>query len=483
MSAAATETIFTRRELAGFLLALAAVGWFLYPSEYTRGLMHREQGDRSHAIAFFTDYLKRHPYHKGATLALASAYEAAARPGDAIPLVEDFYRHRRGDLETGRLLLDLLERADRPAEAARFRWELVTDLRALPAPPRADLEQLLYGAFEEAASRQDDDGTLKALTALAEVSSSSDAGGYRGEMLRLLMARRKLGAAVSMLREAERKDPENVDLRRTVARVLLLDGHPNQALLELQAALKLKPNDVGIVVDRAEIYAKEKRWDLAENEYRRLMTMQPNEAAWPRELGHSLIQRGRFKEGIKYYELLASRDPGDREAAMAVVYAYSDRGDHAAAARKLAERLRSYPDDDEAFDLMVYEYQTAGLQDRAEAALARRVAAHPDDAARRLSLAQLLVDDERYDDAEKQYQALVKLRPDEKNSWIMLAFIEQTQHRYGQAAATLQGYLARNPKDGQAVEQLADVYLQLGQREKAIGVLRGYLAPLTGRAR
>lgn len=482
MSARA-ETILSRREVAGFLLALLAMGWLLYPSEYTRGLMHREQGDRSHAIAFFTDYLKRHPYHKGATLALASAYEAAGRPEDAIPLVTDFYRHRRGDLQTGQLLLGLLERADRLAEAARFRWELVEDLRALPKPPEAELAQLLYGAFQEAASRQDDDGTLKALTALAEISTASDAGGYRGEMLRLLMARRKLGAAVGMLREAARKDPGNVDLRRTLARVLLLDGRADEALRELEAALKLKPGDVGIVVDRAEIYARQKRWDLAENEYRRLMTIQPHEAAWPRELGRSLIQRGRFREGIKYYELLANRDPGDREAAMAVVYAYADRGDHAAAARKLEQRLRAHPDDDEAFDLMIFEYQSAGMPDRALAALAKRVSARPDDAARRLALAQLLVDDERYDEAEVQYQALVKLRPSEKNHWIMLAFIEQTQHRYGEAAATLQDYLARNPKDGQAVEALAGVYLQLGQREKAIGVLRSYLGPLSGRAR
>src|SRR5579883_3442221 len=103
--------IFRWSQVASFFAALAVVGWLVFPSEYFRGQMHRDEGDRSRSIAFYKNYLSKHPFHKGAVEALAQAYENAGRPQEAADLLVAFYRHRRGDEEAGREVLDLLDRA------------------------------------------------------------------------------------------------------------------------------------------------------------------------------------------------------------------------------------------------------------------------------------------------------------------------------------------------------------------------------------
>ena len=59
--------IFSWKQVAAFFAAAAVVGWVIYPSEYFRGRMYRQEGDRARSISFFRDYLARHPFHKGAT--------------------------------------------------------------------------------------------------------------------------------------------------------------------------------------------------------------------------------------------------------------------------------------------------------------------------------------------------------------------------------------------------------------------------------
>jgi tetratricopeptide (TPR) repeat protein len=471
-------SIFSPREIALFLAGLLIVGWLVYPNEYTRGMMHREQGDRANAIAFFKGYLARHPSHKGATLALAAAYEAAGRPEEGVAPVREFYRRRRGDLDTGMLLLDLLERQGDLAGVEEFRWELAGDLRALPRPPAKAIEELLYRCFQDAASRQDDEAMLRALEALAKAGTTG--GDYRAEMLRLLMERRRLGAAVEMLRQAQRKDPANVELRRAIARALILDNRDEEALKELDVALKLKPGHLGVLMDRAGYFTAHKRWDLAEKEYERLMVLQPGEASWPRELGRSLIARGKFREGVGYYKTLVAKDPGDREAWMTVVYAYADKGEHEEAARELEAYLRRFPDDADAAELLIYEQQNAGQLEKALATLRERVKARPQDAARRQALANMLVGEELFAESEEHYAALVKLRPENVEHWKMLSFVQQTQRRHAEAAGTLERYLERFPDDGKAVESLSGLYLELGEKRKAVELLRAYFKKKEG---
>lgn len=470
--------IFSNREAAAFFAVLLLAGWALYPSEYTRGLMHREQGNRARAVEFFRDYLRRHPYHKGATLALANAYEEAGRPEEAIGPMLAFYRHRRGDAETGRAILALLARVGQAKRLAEFRWELFEDAKALPAPPRRFLEELMYKAFQEAAAAQDDKATFRALRALAELTG--EGGGYQDEMLRLLMQRRQLDAAVRLLRDASRRQPSNVELRRTLSRVFRLMGDDESALAELQAATAIAPGDASLVNDRYAIFKEGKRWKEAEAELRRLIRLEPRELGWSHELAQVLFEDKRPEEALRVFEALVVRKPGERERWWTLIYALSDRGYQDRAIERTEAFLRRFPWDPEGENMLIYLLQSTGRLDRATDLLKARVAAAPRDPARRAALGSMLLEQERLAEAAEQYRVLTELQPSERENWLLLASVYQTLGDAPAAVALLERYRLRFADDAAMIELLASLYLEQGDRPKAIELLKSTFGPSGG---
>ncbi|MBI2362615.1 MAG: hypothetical protein HYV15_04455, partial [Elusimicrobia bacterium] len=316
--------IFSWAQVALFFIALSGAGWLLYPSEYFRGQMHRLEGDRSQSIEFFSYYLERHPHHKGATMALAAAYEAAGRPEQGLPVLLSFYRHRRGDFESGQAVLRLYERCALKPQAAEFRWELIGDLQKMPHPDRRQIEAMLYEAYQRASAAQDDEGTLRALGALAALGGKDS--GYRDQVLRLYLARGRFDKALAMLRENLLKEPKNAELRRAVIRLYRLSKLEAEALAEAAAALEALPGNAALLGDRASLLIDSKRWAEAEADLKLLMARQPKEPAWPREFARCLIEQGRVEDGARILDRLVREDPADRERWMSLVYAYSDRG-------------------------------------------------------------------------------------------------------------------------------------------------------------
>ena len=64
----------------------------------------------------------------------------------------------------------------------------------------------------------------------------------------------------------------------------LLSGKNDDAIAELQGALKLDPGNTDVQRDLADVYASSKKYDLAEAQYRSLLAANPNDA----ELHHGL---------------------------------------------------------------------------------------------------------------------------------------------------------------------------------------------------
>jgi tetratricopeptide (TPR) repeat protein len=468
--------IFSFREISAFFAALLALGWFLYPDEYTRGLMHRQEGDRSAAIAFFRGYLKEHPFHKGATIALAEAYEGAGRPEEGVGPLLELYRSRRGDLDTGRALLGLYDRAGLVEDGRKFFWELVDDAMKLPAATaRKPLEEMLYRSFQRAASSQDDEASLRALAALAQISTESE--GYRGEILRLLLARGKLDSAVSILENAAAKAKEPFEIRRTLAQIHRLRKDPKSAARELDALLMARPDDTSVLGDLASLHMEQKDWKEAEKDLRRLVALEPKQTNWHRDLGQCLAQSGRGAEALKLYEELLAQDPSDKERWWTVIYLYADRKDHEKAIAKLESFLKNFPGDAAAFDMIVYQQQQMGDLDAAIATLRRRVAQAPQDAKARKALAQLLFEDERSAEALPHFKALLSLEPDDRENWRNVAYLQASLGDKKAACETLEDYLKRFPDDAKARDQLAETYVALGQRDRAIELLRGFFKP------
>lgn len=466
--------IFRWSQVVSFFAALAVVGWLVFPSEYFRGQMHRDEGDRSLSIAFYSDYLSRHPYHKGAMHALAQAYENAARPEEAAALLEAFYRHRRGDGEAGREVLDILDRAKMTEIAKAFRWELFADLKALPVVDKNQLEGLLYEAFQQATTQQDAAGVDKALQALSELGGSGR--GYREELLRHLLSRRDFSKALAFLKDEAARKPRDPEPRRMLVRVHRFMNDQSGALASAQEGLRAFPNDPELLSERVDIRFKMNRCSEAIPDLKTLMALQPKNSSWSGNLGACLVKTGRLIEGIRVYEESLKGDPSDEQRWRTVIFAYSDHGLHPEAAAWLERYLKKFPDSAFGLDLLVYEYEIMDRRDEAANLLRRHLARHPKDPARLRALASLMFNANRYEQAAAAYEALIALQPQDKQAWNDLIHLHNDHRAFPEMAAVLKRYRKRFPDEPNATDQYVYVLRRLGQRAKAVSVMRDYLS-------
>ncbi|PCI38891.1 MAG: hypothetical protein COB53_04095 [Elusimicrobia bacterium] len=461
--------IFSRLEVVLYVLGMIAGAWVLYPSEYTRGLMMRREGDRSEAIAFFTGYLKRNPHHKGATLALAEAYEEAGRPEEGVNPLESFYMHRRGDLEAGRQLLALMKRSGMRSEAIEFRWRLLHDLEQKPLRPTRELIRLYTNAYQDASTRQDHASAKRALLRLAEVAFDDEV--HRENLVRLLLMRGELKVALKFLGEKLLEHPKDVDLRRLVARIHRHERRRPAAIEILTAGIVLLPRSVPLLSDRATLFTEIPKWESAAADFKRLSGLQPQRDGWLQELGMSYLKAGRFTDGIDVLNAFLARNALDKKRWWTVIYALDEAKRRDRAAAKLEAFLRQFPQDREGFEMLAYEYHELGRIDAEIRTLQRRVRSAPRDFSSRKALVQLLMQEERYQTCVSHYTVLIALRPQDPELRMLLGYLHILRGDRKAAAVVFEEQLVRFPGDKRAMDKLVWALVKLGQRDKAISIL------------
>lgn len=468
--------IFSWTETAGFFAAMLLVGWLIFPSRYFQGLMQRQEGDRSASIAFFKDYLAKNPSHKGAIRALASVFEAVGKPEEALEIEIAFYRKRRGDRDTGKRVLELLERSA-PAERVRaFRWELLEDIRRRPGEKRG-VEELAYQAYQDAVAAQDDKDAARALDILELVAAEPK--GYQAEALRHWIARRDFAGALRLLEKAASKAPADGETRRMIVRVHRMNHDPKAALRAVELGLKAIPDDPGLIGDRASIHGSLGLWDAAAEDLALLRRLQPAEDSWARDLGHALLEAGRLEEGVKVYESLLRKAEADASNWWPILYAYADRQMHAQASGWAERFVERFPDDEAGIDLLVYQSELLGKPQKAIEVLARRFARRPSDTRRGRALASLLTQEERLGEAALVYDKLLARESQDKDLWMNLAYLHSSTGAYAQAASVMERFVEKFPEDSKGYDELAGIYLSMGERKKAIALLKTYFRAST----
>lgn len=112
----------------------------------------------------------------------------------------------------------------------------------------------------------------------------------------LYMRSGRLGDAEPLLRRlaAERADDAGIHLQ--LGRVLAAQGKKEDAIAEIQTALKLAPNDSDALRELADLYSSSGKHDQAETAYRTLVAAQPKDPELHRGLGQALLRQKKFPE-------------------------------------------------------------------------------------------------------------------------------------------------------------------------------------------
>ena len=127
----------------------------------------------------------------------------------------------------------------------------------------------------------------------------------------LYMKSGRLGEAEPLLRRLAAQRPDDAGIHLQLGRVLAAQGKKDDAIAELQTALKLAPADADAQRDLADLLASAGKNDLAEAAYRTLLTAHPNDAELHRGLGKALLLQKKFPEAQQEF-LAAVRLKRDR---------------------------------------------------------------------------------------------------------------------------------------------------------------------------
>ncbi len=106
----------------------------------------------------------------------------------------------------------------------------------------------------------------------------------------------RLGDAEPLLRRLAAERPDDAGIHLQLGRVLAAQGKKDDAIAELQTALKLAPSDSDAQREIADLYASAGKNDLAESTYRALVAAQPKDPELHRALGKALLLQKKFLE-------------------------------------------------------------------------------------------------------------------------------------------------------------------------------------------
>jgi Flp pilus assembly protein TadD len=129
----------------------------------------------------------------------------------------------------------------------------------------------------------------------------------------IYMKSARLSDAEPLLRRLATERPDDAGIHLQLARVLAAQGKKDDAIVEIQTALKLVPADSEAQRELADLYASAGKNDLAENTYRALVTTQPKDPELHRGLGQALLRQKKFPEAQQEFltALRLKRDSPD----------------------------------------------------------------------------------------------------------------------------------------------------------------------------
>ncbi|MFH1724250.1 MAG: tetratricopeptide repeat protein [Elusimicrobiota bacterium] len=465
--------IFSWQRLVSFFFIIALVAWLLYPNEYFLGLMHKREPDRTVSIEFFKDYLDKHPHHKGASRALARAYEENADPESAIEVMRDLYEHRRGDERIGRENIELLERAGDLERAQAFRWELFQDLKDKGAVDRRGLEWMLFSYYQEAQLVQDEAAELKVLKALVGVAKEPDS--FRWALARYHMLHQEYKELLSMLKRTLRDEPGNFFAWEQLIDVYRARRDVGAALAAVADALRKHPDHPDLLARRVSIRVSAERFEDTLADLRRLISLQPGQESFRKMLAYNTLRAGRFDEAVGLYREEIERNPDDSGSWEDLIGVFTSHKRHREAAKELLRYLRRFPDDDGARDDLVAQYDQLGEKAAAAEALREVVARRPDDVERSLDLAYRLFDLGRSNEGVAIFVEYLKRRPDDLERSLDLAYQLFDMKRPDEAVAIFVDYLERRPDDLKRSLELAYRLIELGRFDDAAARFGAYL--------
>jgi tetratricopeptide (TPR) repeat protein len=265
--------------------------------------------------------------------------------------------------------------------------------------------------------------------------------------------------AVSEAQEILKRDPNDVQTRRLLARIYLRSlGDLNaggagqsevsgRAIEQYKEIYRLDPTDTESALWLARLYRLRNDHDKAEDVLRGILKNDPDNEAAIEQLTQLLLDEGKSAEAVSLLESLTSRAPSPV-----------------------------------LLDLLGDAYTQTKDLPKAEDAYRKATELDPSELSHLRGLGQTLMAEEKYADALTVYQKLIDLMPDEGDNYLRIAQIYRELHQLDRAEESLLKARQYEPGSLEVMYNEAMLYQAQGRYDDAIRVLSDAVTGVKGQS-
>ena len=419
------------------------------------------------AAAEYKAALKLDPANASAHFGLGSLYLGLNKSKDAQPELQEAVRLDPA-LSDAALMLGLAEYRSGQGEEARQQWRRLAD----SADPRVSeeahgmLDRYLLAPLSPNPAPVLSPSQIEVQQAREAVRNYPKEAYAHNNLALALFHDRQKDEAITEVQTALKLNPDFLDAHNTLGMLLADKSQNDTAIEEYKRALKLDSDNGPIHNNLGVIYFSRQQWKPAEYEFRKALEGEHSAPYAHHNLAQTLLQEGRLKDSLQECGKTLQYDPK-------FFGAYATRG---LVEDKLGQEAQGYAD-------LKLAVQAAGDPSQALLDLAdplrqfagRKTAVrqfqdllrlYPPTAAGEEALGRLHLAAGQDQDAAAEFKASVQLDPKRPTVHLMLSRALLRLGQPADAAAEASETLKLEPKSAEALNTLGSALYQLGQTEE-----------------
>ncbi len=276
--------------------------------------------------------------------------------------------------------------------------------------------------------------------------------------------------AIQSLSQAKRLAPQDRGIRKAMAIVRLAEGSYDLAIEEARAALQLNPRDLQAVHILAQAFLGNKDVGQAKRLYEAIVDKVPQDFTAHYKLGLIARQDKKYQEALDHFEQTLKINKNFIQAITQMASLHVDRGEAKQARERVQQQIAVTPDNPLLYNLLGRLWMRANQADQAEQAFKKALELDGQIQASYMNLAELYERTNRVDDAVREYNRLLEKNPKVASAHMILGMIAEQKNQLDTAKDHYRKTLAIDPDFAPAANNLAWLLVdQDGNLDEALG--------------
>lgn len=411
--------------------------------------------------AELADLIRDYPDEVDYRYALAQFYAEREQPDKALEIVRELVALDPENPDPKIALVRLLVTQGKQAQSEQALKTFIDEY-----PQQHEL-QFALAALYESMQRPESAGAV--YEKLAEADPKGETGlAARNQLALLALRSNQLDKARSIVEGILEDSPGDHDALLLRAAFLFADNDFDATIADLRIALRQEENSERALLLLARAYIRTGDGVLAQDAYRRLLSVNPKHPQASRELAALLANQGDTAAAQRVLEARLSVEPGDTLAASGLIQTMLVQEDLAGAeveARKLVE----LNEDNALAQLQLGRVmQAKGSADEAIAAYRSTLEKNPQSTAALKGLIQVLTKNDRFEEAIEYLQAHSRQYPETADGSLLLAAVYVEQDERDLAIRQLEELIESTPRELRAYIALAALYPEKSIEREAV---------------